>query len=381
MKFDTHLCLVSAQATPNLTPVLDPNFSPRRVVLAVSPDMQEQAEWLANVMKRHRVQVEILPIADAYDFRGCWYTISDWVEKQQEQEKVALNVTGGTKVMAMAAQDVFRELHRPVFYVNIENDQVLRIDRRESPVALSSKIKLREYLEAHGYAIEKSAKPDIPGKQRDFLNRLAYESGRLGRGLGRLNWLAQQAKNHLRSPMLNNKDLKNNALRELIGLFSAEGLLQQQDGMLIFPDEASRQFVNGGWLEFLVYQSLARLSPEIGLTDYAANVEITHPDGKTKNELDVACIYRNTLHVVECKSANLATSRDGRDRATEAIYKLTALKKLGGLRTRLLLVDYRGGLNDYDKARAAQEGVAILTARQLRDICGELKNWITNGTR
>lgn len=379
MKFDTHLCLVSAQATPNLTPALDPDISPRRVVLAVSPDMQKRAEWLASVIKRHRVQVEILPVADAYDFSGCWETILDWAEKQQEN--VALNVTGGTKVMAMAAQDVFRELHRPVFYVNVENDQVLRIDQRETPVPLPSKIKLHEYLEAHGYATKKSAKPNILGNQRDFLGRLAYDGERLGRGLGRLNGLAQQAKNNLRSPMLDSNDLDSLALNELIGQFSAERLLQQKDGMLIFHDEASRQFVNGGWLEFLVYQSMAQLSPEIGLTDYATSVEITHPDGKTKNELDVACIYRNTLHVVECKSANLATSSDGRDKATEAIYKLTALKKLGGLRTKLLLVDYRGGLNDHDKARAAQEGVAILAARQLRNICGELKNWITNGTR
>lgn len=381
MKFDTHLCLVSAQATPNLTPILDPDFSPRRVVLAVSPDMQKRAEWLADVMKRHRVQVEILPIADAYDFSGCWETILDWAGKPQEKPTVALNVTGGTKIMAMAAQDVFRELHLPVFYVNVENDQVLRIDQREAPVALPSKIKLREYLEAHGYATKNSAKPNISGKQRDFLDRLAYESESLGRGLGRLNWLAQQAKNNLRSPMLDSNDLDSIALNDLIGRFSDEGLLQQKDGMLIFPDEASRQFVNGGWLEFLIYQSLAQLSPKIGLTDYATSVEIAHPDGITKNELDVACIYRNTLHVIECKSANLAASGDGRDKATEAIYKLTALKKLGGLRTKLLLVDYRGGLNDHDRARAAQEGVAILTAQQLRRIRDELKNWITNGTR
>lgn len=27
--FDTHVCLVSQQATPNLTPVLDPSLAPR----------------------------------------------------------------------------------------------------------------------------------------------------------------------------------------------------------------------------------------------------------------------------------------------------------------------------------------------------------------
>ena len=46
MKPIIHLCLVSAQATPNLTPALDPAIRPRRVILLVSPDMRRRADWL-----------------------------------------------------------------------------------------------------------------------------------------------------------------------------------------------------------------------------------------------------------------------------------------------------------------------------------------------
>ncbi|WP_295437483.1 hypothetical protein [uncultured Thiodictyon sp.] len=44
----THLCLVSAQPTPNLTPLLDPGLAPRRVILLVSPDMSRRAEMSAS---------------------------------------------------------------------------------------------------------------------------------------------------------------------------------------------------------------------------------------------------------------------------------------------------------------------------------------------
>lgn len=37
-RHDTHPCLVSAQATPNLLPVLDEAWRLRRVVLAATPD-------------------------------------------------------------------------------------------------------------------------------------------------------------------------------------------------------------------------------------------------------------------------------------------------------------------------------------------------------
>lgn len=374
-KFDTHLCLVSGQATPNLIPVMDHATAPRRVVLAVSPDMKQRADWLSAVMRRHGRQVEILNVPDAYDFNGCWDIFSAWLTVQQVE--VALNVTGGTKVMAMAAQDVFREMKSPIFYINVENDSFIRLDRGEKPFVLPGKIKLREYLESHGYSVNKIGKPDIPAEQRDFVGRLAYESKRLGKALGRLNGLAMQAKGSLLSPMLDAQDQDSRALDDLIGMFSGAGWLTMADGRIRFPDEAARQFVNGGWIELLVYQSLSKLAPEFGFADFAIGLEVLAPDGKTKNELDAAFLYKNTLHLIECKSANLAANgRAEESSGTEALYKLDSLRNMGGLRTKVLLVDFRGGLRDADKRRAAQMRLGIISGDQLRDLAGALKGWL-----
>lgn len=376
MKFDTHLCLVSAQATPNLIAVMDAETAPRRVVLAVSPDMRQRGEWLSMVMSRHNIMVETLNVPDPYDFNGCWETFSDWLTKQHDM--VALNVTGGTKVMAMAAQDVFREMKYPVFYINVENDSVLRLDRGETPFILPTKIKLREYLESHGYKVSNDVhRPDIKAEQRDFVNRLAYESERLGGALGRLNWLAEKAKGSLSSPILDRYDRDSRALDELVGMFSNAGWLSLADNKLVFPDERARQFVNGGWLEFLVYQSLANLAPEFRFADYAIGLKVIAPDGRTRNELDGAFLYRNTLHLIECKTANLAASSKTEESAgTEALYKLDGLRDMGGLRTRALLVDYRGSLNDADKRRAAQMRLKVIYGAQLRDLTGALRGWL-----
>lgn len=376
MKFDSHLCLVSTQATPNLTPALDADLRPRRVVLAVSPDMRERAGWLEAVLKRHGVPVEWLDIPDPYDYDQCWECFAGWLEEQPGE--VALNVTGGTKIMAMAAQDVFGYQKKPVFYVNVENDQVIHLYPRKTPFTLPARIKLSEYLEAHGYAVpEKPAKPDIIKDIRDFIDRLAYESAHLGSGLGKLNRISQQAKRSLISPSLDKHDLDSKALDELISMFGDAGMLELKDNRLVFPDENARRFVNGGWLEYLVYQSLTQLAPELGITDCAIGIKVVAPDGKTRNELDVACLLRNTLHLIECKSASLSWG-DKMDETsgTEALYKLDALRRMGGLRTKAMLVDFRGNLRDADKRRASQMNLHIISGSQLRNLRGALKTWL-----
>jgi len=52
------------------------------------------------------------------------------------------------------------------------------------------------------------------------------------------------------------------------------------------------------------------------------------------------------------------------------------LLKLGGLRTRAMLVNYRGNLSAADKARAAASRIRVVSGSQLKQIKGELRSWI-----
>lgn len=188
--------------------------------------------------------------------------------------------------------------------------------------------------------------------------------------MGKLNWLSQQAVETLRTQPLDNHDLDSKSLTELISEFENIGMLQLRDNRLIFPDEDARRFVSGGWLELLVYQTLAKLSPEIGISDYAISINVLSPDKKTRNELDAACLFRNKLHIVECKSGNLTGS------GTEALYKLDSLRRMGGLRTRAVLVDFRNSLNDADKRRASHMDLHVISGSELRNLPGALKGWL-----
>lgn len=377
-KFNTHVCLVSAQATPNLLPLLDPHWRPLKVVLATSEAMKPQSEAMAALLRTKGIRVETLPLRDAYDYSALCDDFLGFLAANAD-ESVALNVTGGTKLMAVAAQEVFRADHRAAFYVNIENDEIVFLGGGHS-APLQAKLKIAESLRAHGYTTQGAETPQISARQRDLAARLVDHVSTAGRALGQLNSLAQQARLALQIKLTDDQ-LDSRALAQMLGLFADAGYVTQAHDGLKFPDESSRAFVNGGWLELHLLHVLNDLrGAHSGITDVALNLQVVHPDGRTKNELDVAFMYRNTLHIIECKTANLAqTGTTHDDKATEAIYRMESLLKLGGLRTRGMIVDYRGAFatSQANRKRAQLARIEVLSAGELKDAKGQVaRRWM-----
>lgn len=391
--YHTHLCLVSAQATPNLLPIIDEAWRPRKVVLACSHQMKQAAFGLRLVLqtKCPGLVVETLDLPDAYDYAALSDVFLNYLADHAEED-IALNVTGGTKLMAVAAQEVFRSTGKPVFYVNVENDEVLIIGEKSVSQRLRAKLKVHEMLRAHGHTVTTQEQPQVTRELRDLTARLIDHVASAGRALGTVNALARAARdNPTLRVELTPAQYDSRSLGDIIALFADAGLLRQTGQVLVFKNEEARFFVNGGWLESHVFETLQSLrAPHDGLTDVAMGVRVGFGgpdarDGKSrdKNEIDVAFLYRNTLHLIECKTANLAQSGKGDDsKATEALYKMESLLKLGGIRTRGMVVDYRGQLSssEADRQRAAEAGIAIVAGAQLKDLKGAISRlWFTKG--
>jgi hypothetical protein len=381
-----HLCLVSAQATPNLLPVLDEAWRPRRVVLATTPDMQARASWLRDVIRGRcpGVAVDLLPLPGAYDYAALFEAFVEFVDeaRQAGDGAPALNVTGGTKLMAVAAQEVFSSEGLPVFYVNVETDEVVVIGENARSQPLTAPLKAREVLHAHGFTVDAHQRPTVTREQRDAAERVICHAGSHGKALGLLNRLAASAgaRRELKAP-LGDAELDSISVREIVAEFEQAGQLRLKGRELLFQNEDARAFVNGGWLEIHAYQVVEALrgtAPRI--SDVAMNLQLVHPDGRTRNEIDVAFLHRNTLHLIECKTANLGSEGSaGDDKATEALYKLESLRKVGGLRTRAMVLDYRGALSGHtpNRDRARSAGIEIVSGRQLGDLRGFIqRHWL-----
>ena len=384
----THLYLVSAQPTPNLTPALDPATAPRRVLLLVSPDMGRRADWLESVLGPRGIRVERWAIGDPWDIGQVQDRVLDLLVHEETAvaaRAIALNATGGTKPMSIAAYEAFRANDLPIFYVHPELDRLIWMHPRERPPqALANRLKLDAFLLAHGARVAGALAGALPEARRALTDWLVTHGPCLARALSTLNWLAAKAADTLRSPVLEAGQRRDPVLDDLIGRFAETGLLTVQAGALHFADEAARFYVNGGWLEehvYAVFRELRREQPNI--QDLARSVEIVREDtrgGAVRNEIDVACLAENRLYLVECKTRvwgrGAPAAADPAGPGAEALYKLDTLADLlGGLQARAMLASYLD-LPAPVRRRAADLRIRVCAGERLKELRAEVARWL-----
>lgn len=379
MNTSAHLCLVSAQPTPNLTPVLDPAVAPRKVFLLVSPDMTQRADWLEAVIRPRGIVVERWPVDNPWAIDAIRDSVLNLLAAQSDlvdRREIALNATGGTKPMSIAAYDAFRTLDLPIFYVHPEQDCMIWMHPRNiESRALADRVRLEDFLRAHGASIETPVSRNIRNPRAlEVGDRLVAEMKEIGFALARLNGLVSDARNGLVTEPIADE---NGAVGELADVFAIAGYLSWDQRRLRFSSEADRRFVNGGWLETWVFEQVRRrcqVDPRIQDAAYGVNVVRTQRDKPVRNELDVVFLRDNRLHVIECKTARFAnTGLD--DRGADALYKLDTLRDLlGGLQARGMLVSY-GNLDEHDRRRAADLGIHVCAGDQLRQLSDHLSRF------
>lgn len=368
-----HVCLVSAQAAPNLLPVLDTALKPDAVVLLVSGKMQRAAESLLAVLKELGIKVTTVPLADEHSYSAIEQTLLD-VAATNEGHEILLNLTGGTKLMALVAQSVASEAGWRSFYVDVDTDTVAWLDRKNPPQPLGEQLRLRHYLRAYGFELPKApTRPQISSRQRELTQTLISQIGSLEAAITQLNWLAQQAedKRCLSSPM-SQPQQDSLSLEALLRHFAAAGILRVERGDVIFADDAARDFAKGGWLEHHAYDVVARATGPLGIRDKAMNLTVSNQG--VDNELDIALMARNRLFVIECKTARM--DRPEAPKANDTLFKLAEVcRRIGGLGTRGMLASYRP-LRDPERKLAQALNIELVCGRELNDLDQRLRSWI-----
>lgn len=378
VRFKTHFCMVSGQAAPNLLPLLDDSMKPEKVVLLVTEKMQAKADFLEQVIKPRNIAVVQHRLQIVDDFDAMQEQLMNLLENESADD-IALNVTGGTKWMAIAAQEVFRMNGSAVFYVNAENDKVLFLGKEQPVHSLSQRIDLKNYIQAYGYEFVENSKPVGLTKQlRDLCQRLVLNVEKWQTAIGQLNNLAATADSR-NTLSVSRKDVlphsEDQHLQVLLNECADSGLLQVKNDNVVFADEDARTFANGGWLEFYTNSQLNSLKSEGVIQDSAhLNLQIQRSGSTIRNEVDVCFMAKNRLHIIECKTKRM-TGKGTDQMAADTVYKLDSISELGGLGTKSMLVSYRP-LRDADLKRAKDLRIKVLDAQKLQTLKSELKEWI-----
>ncbi len=368
-----HVCLISKQAAPNILPVLDPQLRPDEVVQLCSSTMRPQADALASVFRELGIKTTILPIADEHDPGSIEDTMLQ-VAQAREGQRILLNLTGGTKLMALTAQAVAQAADWHSFYVDVDTDNVIWLDRQTPSIKLAEQFRLRHYLKSYGFELKSAPeRPQITREQRELMQTLVTQIGSLETPITQLNWLTQQAEDRRQlNVSMDTQQADSRSLEALLRHFSEAGLLQVQRDTIVFQNESARNFVKGGWLEYYVYDAVAQISGEVGIRDKAANLVVT--GAGVTNEMDVALMARNRLFVIECKTARM--DKPQAPKANDTLFKLSEIcRRVGGLGTRGMLASYRP-VADAERKLAKALNVDLVCGAELWRLEEKLKAWV-----
>lgn len=266
-------------------------------------------------------------------------------------DKLILNLTGGTKVLTLAAHDYFKQLGAEVFYVTGFNNEFIKIfpGRFKQINRFSSKINIADYLYAYGFDFELSEKSNIDEHYTDHLFN-KYLENNFAEYSEELNFLRLKRKTGI------------NSLSKAMPKLSS--FLDYIDFKPIETDKLSSnetKYLTGEWLEEYVGN---KIKNELGLSDEELFVGVTLnkelsqqqsnnvqellgegallSDISPDNEIDVMFVYNNKFYTIECKTSiiNLVANgmnADGTQKFKpsnilgETIYKADYLKNRFGL--------------------------------------------------
>jgi hypothetical protein len=366
--------LVSAQAAANLLPALDRGLKPETAVLFVTKAMKQRARDLAAVLNEVSVKTREVELKDEHDFEHMQADFQAFADSMAGQE-VAVNLTGGTKLMALAAYTVAKAYHWQALYLDLDTDEVIQLETgalKSQRRAIEQNLRLSHYLRGYGFRVESPRRPQEQTRHRDLLRGLILGIEGLGPALGAVNLLAAKAKDSLEASTAFVQP-QPQKLESLLDDFHRAGVLHREGAAIRFVSEDDRLFANGGWLELHVYQTLAAVQGQIGIRDKAVNLQLVDGNG-VRNELDVAFLSRNHLFVIECKTARMS-GEGGADKANESLFKLAELaRRVGGIGTRSMLVSYRP-VKPAERQLAEALHVEVVAVTELARLGERLKRW------
>ncbi|GAL04962.1 Card1-like endonuclease domain-containing protein [Photobacterium aphoticum] len=374
----THVGIIDQDPVRLITPLLDHGIPADKMIFIGTESQRDQYERLASILTPRNIAAEFCIIPDSINITCIRARIVELAETLKEEgNEVWFNASCGLRHRLLSAYEVFRTYHWPIYVIEPFSDEMCWLYPAGRPQQqVEDRIQLTDYLTIFG------ARSELPEHNvPEALNEQLWELGQrwassaleLGPGLATLNYLATTCRKEQKLDVeLSEKQQGYKELNTLLTDLEETGLATYHDGILTFKHEEARRFANGEWLENLVHSTVRAIQNDLPtIQDHSLGVQVYRKIGEreVRNELDVATVVNNKLHIIECKTKGM------RDDGDDTLYKLESLRDLlGGLQARAMLVSFRP-LRHHDLVRAQDLGLAIIGPEQLGDLQSHLYDW------
>ncbi|KOO08188.1 DUF1887 family protein [Vibrio hepatarius] len=373
-----HVGIIDKDPIRLVTPLLDNRTISNHIVFIGVKAQEEIYTRLHNVLAKRQITSEFFEIPNVANPTKIKQSICALAKDlKQRAEDVKLNASCGLRHRLLSVYEIFRSYHWPIFVVEPSSDRLcwLYPDGKED-TQVQDRITIDDYLTifgARGEFSEHEISPQLDQQLYELGERWASNALELGPGLATLNYLATTCRKEQKLDVeLTEKQQGYRELNMLITDLVDTGIATYENGILTFANEDARRFSNGEWLETLVHSTVRQIQKTMPtIQDRSLNVQVYRQLGEreVRNELDVASVVNNKLHIIECKTKGM------RDDGDDTLYKLESLRDLlGGLQARAMLVSFRP-LRHNDITRAEDLGLALIGPDELKDLKTHLSNW------
>ncbi|HKJ21689.1 MAG TPA: DUF1887 family CARF protein [Gammaproteobacteria bacterium] len=383
---EIHVCLVSAQLVPNLIPAL--MRRPEQVHLVVSRLMAETGRRLQRLLEDRGLDCVVHRDAPDHNvdvLQDYATEVAEQVDQYRGDSAVVLNATGGTKLMAMAFMEVFRDLlGAHIIYTDTSRAVLEYVAPRSRPQQpFTPVLDVESHLCAQGMTLRRAASDQPEWRERAehrkaLTKHLAKAVARGGRFLGALNACAgkalDRAGNTLTEPVQHLNASPREPLRSLLKEMQDLELLEWNGGREIrFDNVPDTLYLGGHWLEDYAWHVVRDEQPD----DVRVGVEGTwegSPENAVRNEFDLLAVHLNRMLVVECKTAEFG--RDPR-KDSDILYKLDSLgRSAGGLFGTNFLISARP-LTERTRARAKANRIEVLEGKAITRLREAVRAWLS----
>ncbi len=305
-------------------------------------------------------------------------TILQYIVTENKGNKLVFNASSGYRMMVLVTLEYFTSNGMEAFVVDKFTNQLHWLHPAEkASEEIVSKLKIAEYLKLFSSQVLNKGKTNGETQARQALTHWLVDNiETFGSSLAALNHIAMRADVSLQYHLDRHYNRKK-YLREILSRFQDVGILQIKNYNVIFKDEESRFYANGGWLENHVFSTLYQMrTTRQSISDLSKGMEVVRAQGAVKNEIDVITMANNRLHLIECKTRKFTNKNHANTPGSAAIYRLDTLKEtLGGNSGKAMLVSYQR-LSRYTEQRAKDLGIYCCSYLQLKQLKEHLYKFI-----
>jgi len=264
-------------------------------------------------------------------------SIDDIIEKMGKEDfenvEIIINATGGTKIMFHSIYSYFSKLKScKIYYLPLGKSNFQELyPNNKNVIEVEQELNLQEYFVAHNCFIRPKQEDidfdiDIIKKLKNFMlsdnnpKFIAKFFNEVGIIIGEKTILE----------IYNQAGIKKN-----IPDFTVVSKFCKQIGV----EKITEQFRNLIIYQWLEYYTYLMVKKELLLEDDQIMMGLefsSNENSSEKNELDVAFIYKNKLHIIECKTG--LKGNDNKSKIPEIVYKLQAIRSNFGINASGIIV-------------------------------------------